>query len=129
MHRPEGFGTAALQPEFAAAQPLIWKSTENGLETNVRWQVRHHSPEGLSVGHTGDGPADLALNAMEALFPKGEKMQCFDGAVSQRAWDLPEAFKFKFLVAADPREGRIEWKDIQEWLTQQSEENKEEGRT
>jgi hypothetical protein len=122
MDRPEGFGTAALQPEFEAGQPLIWKSTENGLATNVRWQVRHHSPDGLSIGHTGNGPSDLALNAMEALFPKGEKMQCLDGAVTQRAWDLHESFKFKFLVAADPQEGQIEWEDIQEWLTQQSDE-------
>lgn len=120
-NRPEGFGKTALSPEFREGQPLIWMRMEDGeLETNVRWRVRHHSPTGLEVGYPGSGPADLALNAMAALFPMsggdGDPVECFDGNVSARAWRHHQPFKFRFLSDADKGEGRIEWKDIADWL-------------
>src|SRR5262245_21862362 len=111
--KPEGFGKTALSPEFSEGQPLIWlRSEEGGLKTNVRWRVRHHSPTGFEVGYAGSGPADLALNAMAALFPmsrdEGGPVECFDGNVSATAWRLHQPFKFQFLSGTDKSEGRIE---------------------
>lgn len=123
-NRPEGFGKTALAPEFKEGRPLIWRRSEDGeLATNVRWRVRHHSPTGFEVGYSGSGPADLALNAMAILFPmsgeEGDPVKCFDGNVSASAWRHHQAFKFQFLSGADKGEGRIEWKEIAEWLAEQ----------
>jgi hypothetical protein len=118
VERPEGFGEAALLPAFNWGQALRWRRTPAGLKTNVRWVVRHHSPTGFEVGYSGSGPADLALNAMAALFPvQDEEAEiCFDGSVSREAWRLHQKFKFKFLAAADRDNGWIEWETIEAWL-------------
>lgn len=116
--RPEGLGAAELSPSFGLRQPLLWQRTPAGLKTNVPWIVRHHSPTGFEIGYPGSGPADLALNAMAALFPvQDEKtVACFDGSVSREAWSLHQNFKFQFLARADRNSGRIEWEDIETWL-------------
>lgn len=116
--RFEGFGTAELSPAFCWQQPLLWQRTTAGLKTNVPWIVRHHSPTGFEIGYTGSGPADLALNAMAALFPmqSEEGVRCFDGSVSREAWLLHQPFKFEFLAAADRNSGRVEWGVIEAWL-------------
>jgi hypothetical protein len=124
-NKPKGFGKTALTQEFKEGQPLTWKRNEDGsLQTNVRWRVRHHSPTGFEVGYAGSGPADLALNAMATLFPlSGEidnPVECFDGNVSQSAWNHHQPFKFHFLSGADKQEGRIEWEDIAAWLKERS---------
>src|SRR5262245_31779963 len=118
MDQPEGFNKAQLKPMFKRGQALIWRRTEAGFQTNVRWTVRHHSPDGLEIGYPGSGPADLALNAMAALFPVkgGASERCYDGQVSRRAWLLHQDFKFEFLAAADRQEGVIEWERIEQWL-------------
>lgn len=118
----EGFGLAQLMPVFAKGCPLLWRREEDGtLKTNVTWCVRHHSPTGFEIGYTGSGPADLALNAMAALFPvQGEEaVTCFDGSVSRQAWDLHQKFKSAFLEAADRNSGCIEWETIEAWLQQE----------
>jgi hypothetical protein len=118
MDRPEGFSMAELSPAFNWKQPFFWRRTTAGLKTNVRWVVRHHSPTGFEIGYPGSGPADLALNAMAALFPAQdeEAVQCFDGSVSREAWLLHQDFKFAFLATADRNSGRIEWETIEAWL-------------
>jgi hypothetical protein len=119
--KPKGFGKAELLPAFTWQQPLCWTRTPAGLQTNVRWVVRHHSPTGFEIGYPGSGPADLALNALAALFPcAGESFErCFDGAVSREAWLLHQKFKFTFLATADRRSGRIEWETIAAWLNKE----------
>jgi hypothetical protein len=118
MERPEGFNEAALSPAFDWGAPLLWRRTPRGLKTNVRWTVRHHSPDGFEIGDPGPGPADLALNIMATLFPYegGSFKQCFDGKVSRQAWTLHQDFKFEFLTEVDRNEGEIEWDLIETWL-------------
>src|SRR2546429_429069 len=121
MDKPEGFGSVGLLPVFGWMMPFFWQRTSDGLKSNVRWIVRHHSPTGFEIGYSGSGPADLALNAMAALFPcKGKSFErCFDGAVSREAWLLHQKFKFTFLATADRSSGRIEWETIEAWLTKE----------
>lgn len=121
MDRPEGFNKAALAPMFKRGRALRWRRTPAGFETNVRWTVRHHSPDGFEIGYPGSGPADLALNAMAALFPRRGRgfTECFDGKVSCEAWLLHQDFKFAFLTYADRNLGRIEWAEIEAWLSGQ----------
>jgi len=121
MKRPEGFGEAAFGPMFKRGVALIWKRIEPGkagIETNVKWKVRHHSPDGFEIGYAGSGPADLALNAMAALFPCRVEnyTPVWDGKVSHKAWMKHQAFKFRFLQNADRNAGRIEWAEIEAWL-------------
>lgn len=124
--KPQGFGRAALEPTFKTGQDLVWQRSADGeLETNVRWRVRHHSPTGFEIGYTGSGPADLALNAMAALFAvkDGHPIKCFDGNVSDQAWHLHQPFKFEFLAGADRQSGRIAWAEIDAWLKTQQQED------
>jgi hypothetical protein len=128
IQKPEGFGKTAILPKFTRGQALIWKRDpapeghRGTLRTNVQWKVREHSPDGFEIGYSGSGPADLALNAMAALFlARGADRveKCFDGSVSHKAWLLHQPFKFKFLANAHRDEGRIEWAEIQNWLEDQ----------
>jgi hypothetical protein len=125
VDKPEGFGKAELPPAFGWNQALVWQREPSGLKTNVRWTVRHHSPSGFEIGYPGSGPADLALNAMAALFPKRkeEGVRCFDGSVSHEAWHLHQRFKFDFLDSVDHNSGRIEWETIAAWLAKEKEED------
>jgi hypothetical protein len=118
MERPEGFNETALSPAFDWGAPLRWRRTSAGLKTNVRWTVRHHSPDGFEIGDPGPGPADLALNILATLFPYEDENfeQCFDGRVSRQAWKLHQDFKFEFLAPADRNGGEIEWELIDTWL-------------
>lgn len=119
MDRPKDFGKAALHPVFKRGADLRWQRTPEGLKTNVKWIVRQHSPDGFEIGYSGSGPADLALNAMAALYPAGqggEVERCFDGNVSFEAWLFHHDFKFEFLVKADRMQGVIKWADIDAWL-------------
>jgi len=127
MDTPKGFGQAALSPEFKEGVDLIWNRTAAGLQTNVRWRVQHHSPTGFEIGYAGSGPAELALNAMAALFPASKEprqVECFEGRVSHTAWLLHQSFKSAFLVTADRNEGQIVWAEIKEWLSQEREKPK-----
>lgn len=119
--RLAGFGDCQLGPQFQQGQPLRWRRTTAGLATNVFWQVRHHSPDGLEIGYSGSGPADLALNAMAALFPSQslDGFECVSGFVSHQAWALHQEFKEHFLAGADRNLGRIEWAEIEAWLVKE----------
>lgn len=112
-----------LMPVFQRGAALKWKRVKNTLDTNVKWVVISHSPDGFEIGYAGSGPADLALNVMAELFPVLAvpddvqlRTKCYDGQVSNTAWRLHQAFKFKFLVNVDRNEGQIEWSAIDEWL-------------
>jgi hypothetical protein len=121
-NKPQGFGRVAIEPAFMTGRDLVWERDEScELETNVRWRVRHHSPTGFEIGYAGSGVADLALNAMAALFAvkDDDPVECFDGKVSREAWHLHQPFKFHFLASADRQGGRIAWADIEAWLKTQ----------
>ena len=40
--------------------------TASHIQTNVPWTVIRHSPDGFNWGYNGSGPADLALNILQA---------------------------------------------------------------
>lgn len=59
---------------------------------DIPHRIVYHSPTGFEWGYGGSGPADLALNILAAFVPV------------YQAWDLHQAFKWKF-VASVPHEG------------------------
>jgi hypothetical protein len=115
-----------LEPVFCYGEPLIWRRNERGeLLTNVPRRVIHHSPTGWEIGYSGSGPADLALNAMAALFPASDhrRVKCHRGVVSRRAWLLHQPFKLHYLAHASREAGCIVWPSIAAWLEIQPQED------
>lgn len=90
------------------------------IKTNVPHLVVHHSPTGFEFGYAGSGPADLALNIVEALLNRlgfqGHRSTCFDGSCFSLAYRLHQSFKVKFIASA-PREGTvIPYPLVEAWL-------------
>ena len=79
-----------------------------GARSNVPWSVIDHSPTGFEWGYGGSGPADLALNILNAFIPPGtegeDPVECHQGKCSATAARLHQEFKWEFL-ASMPREG------------------------
>ena len=109
-------GAAACGGHFLTEPPLtealVCERRADGLHTNVPCVVRHHSTAGFEWGYGGSGPADLALNACEALLGElgwqGERMTCFDGTCFAAAWMMHQDFKRRFVAALPYGGGRIE---------------------
>lgn len=123
IQREKGYETITLTPTFRRGQSLIWERDEEGrLLINVALQAIEHSPTGFEISYPGSGPADLALNAMAAIFPVADESdeanitRCFKGAVSNEAWRLHQPFKFQFLIDVNKQEGEITWEAIAAWL-------------
>lgn len=88
--------------------------------TNVEWSVIHHSPDGFEWGYFGSGPADFALNILEAFLTHmgyhGERVKCYNGDCWHLAWQLHQGFKNEF-VAMIPHAGTvIAYETIIDWL-------------
>jgi len=81
------------------------------LETNVPWSVIQHSPTGFEIGYGGSGPADLALNILNAFVPPGKDglaaVPCYKGECSQTAWRLHQTFKFEYIATMKKGGGTI----------------------
>ena len=103
---------------------VICERDEQGVRTNVPHIVTDHSPTGFEFGYGGSGPADMALNILEAVLHsigyKGQRTKdtwrgdtCF-----KLAYTLHQSFKWDF-IASMPREGgRIYTNDIISWIRQ-----------
>lgn len=93
-------------------------------ETNVPRSAIWHSPDGFEWGYGGSGPADLALNILNAFVPPGTddyapvKMPVA-GRASRTAVDLHQAFKWEFLATLPTSGGAIEADTIMRWLNKQ----------
>jgi len=92
------------------------------IKTNVPHLVVHHSPTGFEFGYAGSGPADLALNIVEAMLNRfgyhGDRTTCFEGSCFSLAYRLHQPFKFAFIAGA-PREGSvIPYPVIKAWMLQ-----------
>jgi hypothetical protein len=89
---------------------VILRRYPDGVETNVPHRVTHHSPSGFEWGNEGSGPADLALNILEAVLKKmhyhGPKVDCWRGQCFELAWTLHQDFKREFIVKI-PIEGSV----------------------
>lgn len=99
---------------------VLERADDGSVVTNVPHLVVHHSPTGFAFGYGGSGPADLALNIVEAVLRKmdyqGEKTQCFDGRCFALAYRLHQAFKWKF-IATVPEDGAvISYGTVEEWV-------------
>ena len=102
---------------------VILERTEDGrIRTNVPWLVRDHSPTGFNWGYAGSGPADLALNILEAVLRqtgyKGAKMtiQWNDDTCFRAAYAMHQKFKFEFIAGIPGGGGRIPMDRIRAWI-------------
>jgi len=89
--------------------------------TTVPWSVIHHAPDGFDWGYRGSGPADLALNILNAFLPPldgTDKVQLHTGQASDIAFKLHQAFKESFLLYVPTEGGAISAFRIRVWLEQ-----------
>lgn len=73
-----------------------------GIGANIPYSVVCHSPSGWETGYGGSGPADLALNIVNAFIPPasdGEPVEIYQqGNASATAAQLYQPFKDRFLT-------------------------------
>jgi hypothetical protein len=96
---------------------------EPAVQTNVPWSVIHHSPTGFEWGYGGSGPADLALNILNAFIPPGHDgsvpLACHEGECSRTALLFHQEFKNQFLVSMPREGGVITAQQITDFITEQ----------
>lgn len=101
-------------------QGVELRRTDAGTETNVPVQVIHHSPTGYEWGYGGSGPADLALNIIEAYLKSlgynGPRIKCWRGDCLHLSWLLHQDFKWEFLAPMDEAGGFISAETIIAWI-------------
>lgn len=100
---------------------IIFRREGSRVASNVPHLVTHHSPTGFEFGYGGSGPADLALNAVEAILKatghRGPRIRCFDGNCFALAFKLHHAFKWEFVAPADREAGAvIPWETAVAWV-------------
>jgi len=86
--------------------PVMFKRTEDGIETNIPHEMIYHSPDGFEWGYGGSGPADFALNILFA-FTNDEMF----------SRDMHQEFKWFFIAGAPKEGGEIKNSDIRTWIT------------
>lgn len=99
---------------------IILRREGGVVMTNVPHRVVWHSPSGFEWGYSGSGPADLALNAVEAALVElgftGPREKCFDGDAFTASVRLHQAFKAAFISGIEHAGGKIEWAEIEEFV-------------
>ena len=103
---------------------MLRRDEDGNISTNVPHATRHHSPDGYEYGYAGSGPADLALNIVEAVL----RSMDYRGRTTKDTWDkrrifeasfrLHQRFKFDWLVALPrtPGEFVLDYEDIVRWI-------------
>lgn len=103
---------------------IILERHEGKRRTNVPHRVVHHSPDGYEWGYGGSGPADLALNILEAVLIslnyKGNRTSCHKGSCFKEAWRLHQYFKWEFIANAPSEGKRIPYPTIVDWIKERS---------
>ncbi len=99
---------------------IILRRDERGVATNVPHLVTHHSPTGFEWGYGGSGPADLALNIVEAILHRlgyeGDRTDCFRGSCFCLAYKLHQDFKWE-CISSVPREGAVlSYEKVRAWV-------------
>ena len=100
----------------------LQRTSKGARLTNVPHYVIHHSPMGYEWGYGGSGPADLALNmveaALRALLYDGELYRCWDGECFRLSMSLHGALKWQFIAPLDrdAPEHVLDWTEIIEWI-------------
>lgn len=89
-------------------------------KTNVPRSVVHHSPDGFEWNYPGSGPADLALNILNAFVPPRADgyaaVKCLQGEASRTAMELHQAFKFAHIATMPRQGGQIPAMEVMKWL-------------
>lgn len=102
------------------SEALVLENDEGRMMTNVPHLVVWHSPDGFNWGYGGSGPADLALNVIEAYLQrtgyKGLRSDCFRGDCFALTVSLHQAFKWEVIAGIPPEGARIEWAAIDSWM-------------
>jgi hypothetical protein len=90
--RTQNTSPYACAPQLVAPMDIpvrIWREADGSLRANVPRTVIEHSPTGFECGYGGSGPADLALNILNAFVPPRDahdRVKCFRGHCSGFAW-------------------------------------------
>lgn len=115
----------------------IWRNGDTGepCGASIPRSVIWHSPDGFNFGYGGSGPADLALNILNAFVPPVERddsddytgetlatdpVPCFKGKCSHFAAQHHQAFKAEFIAGLRDPGGTIAAATIQAWIASRS---------
>lgn len=124
---PTGQGAhGELDEPLPIDQPFIgdvklWREGDDKRAmANIPRTCEIHSPDGFEWGYGGSGPADLALNILNAFVPPdsdGRKSTiCRKGTCSYTADSLHQQFKSDFIAGMPEEGGTISGDAIREWL-------------
>lgn len=110
----------------------IWRNGDTGQPcgASIPRTVIWHSPDGFNFGYGGSGPADLALNILNAFVPPVDRaddtadyeprntdpVPCFKGSCSEFAARHHQAFKAEFIARLREPGGTITAASIKEWI-------------
>ena len=116
-----------LIPQPLAAGIVVRADTDGNVLTNVPRTVVHHSPTGYAFGYGGSGPADLALNILEAVLRaqgyQGPRTPCYKGDCFKLAYRLHQDFKWAF-IASMPKEGDVlPYQQVVAWIEEHNTEH------
>ncbi len=119
------------------ADVKIWreygaKDTAGLVGASIPHSVIWHSPDGFNFGYGGSGPADLALNILNAFVPPGREINwedanedpgrddapqpCFRGVCSHFAARHHQDFKREFIANIQGAGGTISAVAIHAWI-------------
>jgi hypothetical protein len=109
-------------------QGQLWPERRLGTPcSNVPRVVTYHSPDGFEWGYGGGGPADFALNILEAFQPwqeSGEEpVQCYQGQCSAFAYRHHQRFKAEVVARLQLEGGLIEGARIRKWIAERARED------
>jgi hypothetical protein len=122
--RAEMEGRESDHMEFSdhpLSKGVLLERTDRGVRTNVPWLIVDHSPDGYEWGYGGSGPADLALNIVEAYLRRlglvGKSMGYRRPKWSiARAFILHQKFKREFIASMPKEGGFIPAHEIEVWI-------------
>lgn len=118
-----------------ASDVLVWREAHENdptgvVRSNVVRTCTQHSPNGYECGYSGSGPADLALNILNAFVPPrpeptrrwaddlrdDDPLKTSKGVASRFALEHHQAFKRDFIEGMPRSGGRIEAATIHAWI-------------
>jgi len=124
-----------------AQDVVVWREDEGAhdnigvVRSNIARTCIQHSPDGYECGYAGSGPADLALNILNAFVPPrsgkvsrwseaerdDDPVPTYRGVASRFALAHHQRFKFEFVAVMDRQGGCIAAERIRAWIAQRRE--------
>ncbi len=116
-------GEVLLVPQFKGPHifdVVLSRDAQGNALTNVPHTVIWHSPTGFEFGYGGSGPADLALNILNAFVPPGVDLEdptpCFKSECSAFAAKHHQDFKSQFIAGMSKDGGTLNAGLIKAWI-------------